>query len=97
VANIVRNPYSNTAGNTPTSLVNGQIAVNQADGKLFYRSSAGVVTALSTGSGGDPITPSSIGAAATSHVHSASDITSGTLSQARLDFIPIHPFLLMGG
>jgi hypothetical protein len=48
-------------------------------------------------SGGDPITPSSIGAAATSHVHSASDITSGTLSQARLDFIPIHPFLLMGG
>jgi hypothetical protein len=51
VANIVRNPYSNTAGNTPTSLVNGQIGVNQADGKLFYRNSAGVVTALATGSG----------------------------------------------
>jgi hypothetical protein len=28
---------------------------------------------------------------------SASDLTSGTLSQARLDFIPIHPFLMMGG
>ena len=28
---------------------------------------------------------------------SASDLTSGTLSQARLDFTPIHPFLLMGG
>jgi phage-related tail fiber protein len=28
---------------------------------------------------------------------SASDLTSGTLSQARLDFVPLHPFLLMGG
>jgi hypothetical protein len=28
---------------------------------------------------------------------SASDLTAGTLSQARLDFVPIHPFLLMGG
>jgi hypothetical protein len=27
----------------------------------------------------------------------ASLLTSGTLAQARLDFIPIHPFLLMGG
>jgi len=27
----------------------------------------------------------------------ASLLTSGTLSQARLDFIPIHPFLLIGG
>jgi hypothetical protein len=32
--------------------VNGQIAVNQADGKIFYRNSSGVVTTLSTGSGG---------------------------------------------
>lgn len=47
--------------------------------------------------GSDAITPSSIGAAASSHTHAASDIASGTLSQARLDFIPIHPFLLMGG
>jgi hypothetical protein len=36
-----------------------------------------------------------IGSVATSV--SASDIATGTLSQARLDFIPIHPFLLMGG
>lgn len=27
----------------------------------------------------------------------ASQITSGTLSQSRLDFVPLHPFLLMGG
>lgn len=52
MANTVRHPYSNTAGNTPSSLGNGVIAVNQADGKLFYRSSAGVVTALATGGGG---------------------------------------------
>lgn len=28
---------------------------------------------------------------------SAADLTSGSLSQARLDFVPLHPFLLMGG
>jgi hypothetical protein len=48
VANIVRNPYSNTAGNTPSSLGNGQIGVNQADGRIFYRSSAGAVTTFSS-------------------------------------------------
>lgn len=46
--NIVRNPYSNTAGNTPSSLGNGQIGVNQADGRLFYRSSSGAVTTFSS-------------------------------------------------
>jgi hypothetical protein len=40
---------ANTAGNTPSSLGNGVIAVNQADGKLFFRNSSGVVTALATG------------------------------------------------
>ena len=47
MANIVRNPYSNTAGNAPTSLVDGQIAVNQSDGRFFYRSSAGAVATFS--------------------------------------------------
>lgn len=41
--NVVRNPYSTTAGNTPSSLSNGQIGVNQADGRLFYRNAAGTV------------------------------------------------------
>jgi hypothetical protein len=50
VANTVRILYSNTSGNVPASLVNGQLGLNQADGKLFYRSAAGVVTALPTGS-----------------------------------------------
>ena len=48
VANVVRNPYSNAAGNTPSSLGNGQIAVNQADGRLFFRNSAGAVTTFSS-------------------------------------------------
>jgi hypothetical protein len=48
VANIVRNPYSNTTGNAPSSLVNGQIAVNQADGRIFFRNSAGAVTTFSS-------------------------------------------------
>lgn len=48
MANVVRNPYSNTAGNTPPSLGNGQIGVNQADGRLFYRSSSGAVTTFSS-------------------------------------------------
>ena len=45
----VRILRSTTAGTIPSSLVSGQIAVNEGDGKLFYRSSAGVVTALPTG------------------------------------------------
>jgi len=40
--------YSNTAGNVPPSLANGQLAVNQADGKIFYRTPSGVVTPLAT-------------------------------------------------
>ena len=46
--NVIRNPYSNTAGNTPSSLGNGVLAVNQADGRLFFRSAAGVVTTFSS-------------------------------------------------
>lgn len=48
MANVVRNPYSNTAGNTPSSLGNGQLGVNQADGRLFYRAASGAVTTFSS-------------------------------------------------
>jgi hypothetical protein len=44
MANTVRILRSTTAGNVPSSLVSGQIAVNEADGRFFYRSAAGVVT-----------------------------------------------------
>ena len=39
-----QNLRSNTAGNTPASLIDGQIGINQADGRLYYRNSSGVVT-----------------------------------------------------
>lgn len=125
MANTVRILRSTTAGNTPASLVSGQIAINESDGKLFYRNGSGAVTALPTGSSlvsyattaSFPATGTSgtlvlasdsskvyrwestvyveVGSVATSV--SASDIATGTLSQSRLDFIPIHSFLLMGG
>jgi len=44
----VRILRSTTAAATPSSLVSGQIAINEADGVLFYRSSAGVVTPFSS-------------------------------------------------
>jgi hypothetical protein len=47
----VRILRSTTAGNTPSALVSGQIAINEADGKIFYRNGSGTVTALATGGG----------------------------------------------
>lgn len=47
----VRILRSTTPGNTPASLVSGQIAINEADGVLFYRASGGAVTQLATGGG----------------------------------------------
>jgi hypothetical protein len=46
VANTVRILRSTTAGNTPASLVSGQIAVNEADGRIYYRNGSGTVTPL---------------------------------------------------
>lgn len=45
--------YSSTAGNTPTAgnLVAGELAINTADGKLFYKDSAGVVQVIGTKGG----------------------------------------------
>ena len=42
--------YSSTATNVPTSgnLVAGELAINTADGKLFYKDSSGVVQVLAT-------------------------------------------------
>ena len=42
---------STTAGNVPSSLASGQIAVNEADGKLFYRAANGTVTQFASGGG----------------------------------------------
>jgi hypothetical protein len=45
--NPIKIKRSNTAGVVPTTLVDGEIAINQADKKLFYRDSLGVVQSFS--------------------------------------------------
>lgn len=42
--NVVKILRSTTAGNTPSALASGQIAINETDGKLFYRNGSGAVT-----------------------------------------------------
>jgi hypothetical protein len=51
MSNTVRILRSTTAGNVPSSLVSGQIALNEADGKLFYRAANGTVTQFASGGG----------------------------------------------
>jgi ABC-type Fe3+-siderophore transport system permease subunit len=63
---------SNTAGAAPASLEDGEIAINQADGKLYYHTTAGGVSTFIAGShkathaigGSDALTPADIGALA---------------------------------
>ena len=45
--------YSSTATNVPTNtnLAAGELAINTADGKLFYKDSSGVVQVLATKGG----------------------------------------------
>jgi len=55
--------YSTTTTNTPTSgnLVNGELAINITDGKLFYKDNANVVQTIATkaGANGDVVGPAS--------------------------------------
>jgi len=46
----VRIKRSNTASATPASLEDGEIAINQADGRLYYHTAAGGVGSLAGGS-----------------------------------------------
>ena len=48
MANTIKLLRSTTAGAVPSSLASGVIAINEADGKLFYRSAAGTVTTFSS-------------------------------------------------
>lgn len=47
---------SGTAANVPlaANLASGELALNYADGKLYYKNSGGVVTSFSSGSGLPP-------------------------------------------
>ena len=43
---IIQLKHSTVTGNTPASLANGEISINSRDGKLFYSTPLGVVTAF---------------------------------------------------
>ena len=64
---------SGTASATPSSLEHGEIAINYADGKVFWKNASNVITSFTFQS-----------YALASHTHAASDITSGTLDIARI-------------
>lgn len=73
--------YSSTTTNVPTSgnLVNGELAINITDGKLFYKDNAGVVQTIATkaGASGDVVGPAS----ATANAVPSFDGTTGKLIQ----------------
>lgn len=43
---------SATPGSTPSALANGELAINFADGKLFYKNTAGQIAEISGAGGG---------------------------------------------
>lgn len=71
--------------------------------RVFYSDGSGVVTELALGASGKVLQSNGAAAAPTWETPagggstSASDLTSGTLAEARLNHIPFHPFLFMGG
>jgi hypothetical protein len=73
--------YSTTAATAPVAgnLVNGELAINITDGKLYYKNNAGVVTLLASTSGasGDVVGPAS----ATDNALARFDLTTGKLIQ----------------
>jgi hypothetical protein len=86
---------SGTASATPSALEHGEIAINYADGKVFWKDASNVITSFTFQSYALASHTHSIsdvtglqtaldGKAASSHTHAASDITSGTLDIARI-------------
>jgi hypothetical protein len=86
---------SGTASATPSALEHGEIAINYADGKVFWKNASNVITSFTFQSYALASHTHSIsdvtglqtaldGKASSSHTHAASDITSGTLDAARL-------------
>ena len=41
---------SGVSGNTPTALANGELAINYADGKLYYKNTSGNIVAITSNS-----------------------------------------------
>ncbi|MEE2604642.1 MAG: hypothetical protein VYB19_00610, partial [Bacteroidota bacterium] len=52
MAQTIKLKNSGTSGNTPSSLVHGELALNYADGKLFYKNSSNNIVELDTGGSG---------------------------------------------
>jgi len=73
--------YSSTATNTPlaANLAAGELAINTADGKLYFKNSSGTVTLLASAAGslGDVVGPAS----ATDNALARFDLTTGKLIQ----------------
>lgn len=75
-------PASPSVGQT--SVQNGRTYVWTSLGTWELTGNVAGHSATHASGGSDAITPSSIGAAAASHTHTAAAITSGTLANARL-------------
>jgi hypothetical protein len=75
---------SNTAGSAPASLEDGEIAINQADGKLYYHTAAGGVSTFLSLPTGHKATHATGG----SDALSAADI--GALTQATADSLYVN-------
>jgi len=95
----IRIKRSNTASATPSALQDGEIAINQADGKLWYRTSAGgvasFVSGVTDGSKGD-ITVSGSGATWTINANAVvtADIAGSAVTYAKIQNVSATDRLL---
>lgn len=49
LANIIKIKNSGTSSNTPSSLEHGELAINYADGKIFYKNQSNTIVEFSSG------------------------------------------------
>lgn len=52
MANTIKIKNSGTASNVPSALEHGELAINYADGLIYYKNSSNVITEFSSGGGG---------------------------------------------
>lgn len=52
MANTIKIKNSGISSNVPSSLEFGELAINYADGKIFYKDSANTIVEFSSGGGG---------------------------------------------
>ena len=54
--NIIKIKNSGTASSVPSSLEHGELAINYADGKIYYKNSSNYITEFSSGGSGSSST-----------------------------------------